>query len=207
MIYKLIEADSPSLMMKLPETSIEEIKEKYNLTTQELYDNLKGTMAAMRGIGLSANQCGLPIRAFVMYTDLKDGNIEMYINPKIIWQSEETDYFVEGCLTYPHLFLNLKRPNLIEFEYMDMEGNQQKGKFGGARVYLQPASQGTGVIAGGAVRAVLEAVGVHDVLSKSQGSSNPHNVVKATFDALLQLRDAKSIAKQRGISLDKVFNG
>ena len=85
--------------------------------------------------------------------------------------------------------------------------HEQKGKFGGARVYLQPASQGTGVIAGGAVRAVLEAVGVHDVLSKSQGSSNPHNVVKATFDALLQLRDAKSIAKQRGVSLDKVFKG
>ena len=85
--------------------------------------------------------------------------------------------------------------------------HEQKGKFGGARVYLQPASQCTGVIAGGAVRAVLEAVGVHDVLSKSQGSSNPHNVVKATFDALLQLRDAKSIAKQRGVSLDKVFKG
>ena len=85
--------------------------------------------------------------------------------------------------------------------------HQQKGKYGGARVYLQPASDGTGVIAGGAVRAVLEAVGVHNVLSKSQGSSNPHNVVKATFDALLQLRDANTVAKQRGISLVKVFNG
>ena len=85
--------------------------------------------------------------------------------------------------------------------------HQQKGKYGGARVYLQPASDGTGVIAGGAVRAVLEAVGIHNVLSKSQGSSNPHNVVKATFDALLQLRDANTVAKQRGISLDKVFNG
>jgi len=85
--------------------------------------------------------------------------------------------------------------------------HEQKGKFGGARVYIQPASHGTGVIAGGAVRAVLEAVGVHDVLSKSQGSSNPHNVVKATFDALLQLRSAETVAKQRGISLDKVFNG
>ena len=85
--------------------------------------------------------------------------------------------------------------------------HQQKGKYGGARVYLQPASDGTAVIAGGAVRAVLEAVGVHNVLSKSQGSSNPHNVVKATFDALLQLRDANTVAKQRGISLDKVFNG
>ncbi|WP_196890594.1 30S ribosomal protein S5 [Aureivirga marina] len=85
--------------------------------------------------------------------------------------------------------------------------HEQKGKFGGARVYLQPASHGTGVIAGGAVRAVLESVGVHDVLSKSQGSSNAHNVVKATFDALLQLRSAEVIAKQRGISLSKVFNG
>jgi small subunit ribosomal protein S5 len=85
--------------------------------------------------------------------------------------------------------------------------HEQKGKFGGARVFIKPASEGTGVIAGGAVRAVLEAVGVHNVLSKSQGSSNPHNVVKATFDALLQLRDANTVAKQRGISLDKVYNG
>ena len=85
--------------------------------------------------------------------------------------------------------------------------HEQKGKFGGAKVFLKPASNGTGVIAGGAVRAVLESVGVHDVLSKSQGSSNPHNVVKATLDALLQLRSAATIAKQRGISLEKVFNG
>ena len=85
--------------------------------------------------------------------------------------------------------------------------HEQKGKFGGAKVFLKPASHGTGVIAGGAVRHVLESVGIHDVLSKSQGSSNPHNVVKATFDALLQLRSAASIAEQRGISLEKVFNG
>ena len=85
--------------------------------------------------------------------------------------------------------------------------HEQKGKFGGARVNIIPAAPGTGVIAGGALRIVLEAVGVHDVLSKSQGSSNPHNVVKATFDALLKLRDAHTIAKNRGISLQKVFNG
>ncbi|WP_031426233.1 30S ribosomal protein S5 [Flavimarina sp. Hel_I_48] len=85
--------------------------------------------------------------------------------------------------------------------------HEQKGKYGGARVLLMPAAAGTGVIAGGAIRSVLEAVGVHDVLSKNQGSSNPHNVVKATFDALLQLRNAETIAKQRGISIDKVFNG
>ena len=83
----------------------------------------------------------------------------------------------------------------------------QKGKYAGARVYIKPASNGTGVIAGGAMRAVLESVGITDVLAKSLGSSNPHNVVKATFDALLQLRNANVIAKQRGISLEKVYNG
>lgn len=85
--------------------------------------------------------------------------------------------------------------------------HEQKGKYGGARVLLLPAATGTGVIAGGAIRAVLESVGVKDVLSKNQGSSNPHNVVKATFDALLQLRSAETVAKQRGISLEKVFKG
>lgn len=82
-----------------------------------------------------------------------------------------------------------------------------KGKYGGGNILLKPASKGTGVIAGGAMRAVLESAGVKDVLAKSQGSSNPHNVVKATFDALLNLRDPITIAEQRGISLDKVFNG
>lgn len=85
--------------------------------------------------------------------------------------------------------------------------HEQKGKFSGARVFLMPASVGTGVIAGGNVRAVLESVGIQNVLSKSQGSSNPHNVVKATFDALLNMRSAATVAKQRGISLEKVFKG
>jgi small subunit ribosomal protein S5 len=85
--------------------------------------------------------------------------------------------------------------------------HQQNGKFGGSRVFLKPAAHGTGVIAGGAMRAVLESVGVTDVLAKSKGSSNPHNVVKATLDALVKLRDPITIARQRGISLEKVFNG
>jgi small subunit ribosomal protein S5 len=85
--------------------------------------------------------------------------------------------------------------------------HSQKGKFGGAEVLLKPASEGTGVIAGGAMRAVLESVGIHNVLAKSQGSSNPHNVVKATMDALSQMRDAVAVAKQRGISVEKVFHG
>ena len=83
----------------------------------------------------------------------------------------------------------------------------QKGRYSGAEVLLKPAAEGTGVIAGGAMRAVLESVGVHNVLAKSQGSSNPHNVVKATIDALSHMRDAVTVARQRGITVDKVFNG
>ena len=85
--------------------------------------------------------------------------------------------------------------------------HEQIGKFGGGLVLIKPAAAGTGVIAGGAMRAVLESVGVHNVLAKSQGSSNPHNVVKATMDALANMRDAVAVARQRGISLDKVCNG
>ncbi len=81
------------------------------------------------------------------------------------------------------------------------------GKYGGGLVLLKPAAPGTGVIAGGAMRAVLESAGVHNVLAKSKGSSNPHNVVKATFDALTNMRDAYTVAQNRGISLAKVFNG
>ena len=83
----------------------------------------------------------------------------------------------------------------------------QKGKFSGAQVFLRPASHGTGVIAGGAMRAVLESAGITDILAKSQGSSNPHNVVKATIDALVNMRDAVQVAHDRGISIDRVFNG
>ena len=80
-------------------------------------------------------------------------------------------------------------------------------KFGGARVLLMPASAGTGVVAGGAMRAVLESVGITDVLAKSKGSSNPHNLVKATIQALAGMRDARMVAESRGVSLEKVFKG
>ena len=81
------------------------------------------------------------------------------------------------------------------------------GKFKAGKVLLKPASDGTGVIAGGSMRAVLEIAGVHNVLAKSQGSSNPHNVVKATIEALKNLRDPRVIAKTRKITLEKLFNG
>ncbi len=85
--------------------------------------------------------------------------------------------------------------------------HEQYGKYSGGFVFMKPASHGTGVIAGGAMRAVFASAGVHDVLAKSKGSSNPHNVVNATMDALSKLRDAYTIAEQRGTSLNKVFNG
>jgi len=85
--------------------------------------------------------------------------------------------------------------------------HEQTAKFGGANVFLKPATSGTGVKAGGAMRSVLESVGVHNILAKSKGSSNPHNLVKATMAALLELRDAHTVADHRGVTLDKVFNG
>ncbi len=100
------------------------------------------------------------------------------------------------------------KKNLVEVPvFKGTVPHEALGKFGGGFVLVKPASEGTGVIAGGAMRAVFESAGVHNVLAKSKGSSNPHNVVKATFDALLQMRDPYTVAEQRGVELDKVFNG
>jgi small subunit ribosomal protein S5 len=100
------------------------------------------------------------------------------------------------------------KKNLIKVPvYKGTIPHEQLAKYGGAQVFLKPASSGTGVKAGGAMRAVLESVGVRDVLAKSKGSSNPHNLVKATFNALLLMRDAYTIAQHRGVSIQKVFNG
>jgi len=100
------------------------------------------------------------------------------------------------------------KKNLIKVPiYKGTIPHEQEAKFGGARVFLKPATSGTGVKAGGAMRSVLESVGVHNILAKSKGSSNPHNLVKATMSALLELRDAHTVAEHRGVTLDKVFNG
>ena len=85
--------------------------------------------------------------------------------------------------------------------------HEQEVKFGGARVFMKPAAPGTGVKAGGAMRAVFESVGVRNVLAKSKGSSNPHNLVKATVAALSQMRDAYTVAGLRGIPMSRVFKG
>ena len=85
--------------------------------------------------------------------------------------------------------------------------HEMESHFGGAQVFLKPAAAGTGLVAGGAMRAVLESAGIKDVLAKSKGSSNPHNLVKATIVALSSMRDAYTVAGTRGISMDKVFRG
>lgn len=85
--------------------------------------------------------------------------------------------------------------------------HEVEARFGGAHVLLKPAAAGTGLVAGGAMRAVLDSVGIQDVLSKSKGSSNPHNLVKATILALSEIRDAYTVAGARGIDMNRVFNG
>jgi small subunit ribosomal protein S5 len=100
------------------------------------------------------------------------------------------------------------KKNLVKVPVMNGTiPHEVQGKFGAGRVLLRPASDGTGVIAGGAMRAVLDMAGIHNVLAKSQGSSNPHNVVKATLNGLSKLRTPLTIAKQRRIEITKVFNG
>lgn len=100
------------------------------------------------------------------------------------------------------------KKNLIQVPVInDTVPHEMIGKYSGGFVFVRPASPGTGVIAGGAMRAVLEAAGVHNVLAKSKGSSNPHNVVKATLDALSKMRAPHEIAMQRRVKLNKVYNG
>lgn len=82
-----------------------------------------------------------------------------------------------------------------------------KSKYGAGYVIMQPAAPGTGVIAGGPIRAICEAAGIKDILTKSSGSSNPHNVSKATFTALRDLMDAETVAKKRGLTIKQVFHG
>jgi small subunit ribosomal protein S5 len=100
------------------------------------------------------------------------------------------------------------KKNLVKIPiYKGTIPHEQEARYGGAQVLLRPASAGTGVKAGGAMRAVLESVGVKDVLAKSKGSSNPHNLVKATIAALNEMRSPYMVAQNRGISVEKVFNG
>lgn len=100
------------------------------------------------------------------------------------------------------------KKNLIKVPvYKGTIPHEVSAKFGGSEIFLKPASEGTGVKAGGAMRAVLESVGITDVLAKSKGSSNAHNLVKATIAALGEMRSPVQVARNRGVSVEKVFNG
>jgi len=100
------------------------------------------------------------------------------------------------------------KKNLLKVPaYKGTIAHEMEVAYGGAKVFLKPAAPGTGMVAGGAMRAVLESAGVNDVLAKSKGSSNPHNLVKATIKALCEMRDAYTVAGLRGIPMSKVFNG
>lgn len=104
--------------------------------------------------------------------------------------------------------VEVAKKNLVTIPiYKGTIPHEQEAHFGGSRVFIKPAAQGTGVKAGGAMRAVLESVGVTDVLAKSKGSTNPHNLVKATILALSELRSPMEIARARGVSMEKVFKG
>ena len=85
--------------------------------------------------------------------------------------------------------------------------HEVEARFGGAQVFMRPAAAGTGLVAGGAMRAVLDSVGVTDILAKSKGSSNPHNLVKATIAALSELRSPLMVAQNRNVAVEKVFKG
>ena len=123
-VYKLLESNNPLLSITLSECSKE-------LDRKELKDNLIETMSNFTGIGLSANQCGVMERAFVMYSNIKKKEIMACFNPKIIYESEEKITMDEGCLTFPGLWLKVKRPDSIEVEYEDENGEkQEKAMFG-----------------------------------------------------------------------------
>ncbi len=100
------------------------------------------------------------------------------------------------------------KKNIVKIRLQDNTiPHEVLGRYGAAKVLIKPASAGTGVIAAGGIRAILELAGVQDVLTKSLGSSNPHNTVKAAVAGLASLEDAHSVAERRGISVDKVING
>ena len=123
-IFKLIENTNPALTIPLSGCS-------EDMNRQEMKDNLIETMEHYNGIGLSANQCGVMERVFVMYSDVKKKEIIACFNPKIVTESDEEIFMDEGCLTYPGLWLKVKRPDGIEVTYEDENGEkQEKAMFG-----------------------------------------------------------------------------
>ena len=129
MTYKFLRPDDPILKNKLGNVSFDTFEEMYHLTPSQLYNNLFETMSECGGIGLSANQCGVMVRMFVMYTDWDNKVHEAMFNPEIIWESENEIVFSEGCLTYPFLFLDISRPYSIKVKYQDIDGIEYEKEY------------------------------------------------------------------------------
>lgn len=129
MTYKFLRPENPILKTKLEKVSFDTFEEVFQLTPSELYTNILETMTECGGIGLSANQCGIMARMFVMYTDWDNKVHEAFFNPEIIWESDDTMVFSEGCLTYPFLFLDITRPFKIKVKYQDIDGVEYERDF------------------------------------------------------------------------------
>ena len=126
------------------------------------------------------------------------GNGNGYVGIGLGKANEVTDAISKG--------IESAKKNLVRIPiYKNTIPHEILGKYGAAKIFLKPASPGTGIIAGGGVKAIMEAAGIRDILAKSIGSSNPHNVIKATMSALESLENAFSIAKKRGIQLSELF--
>ena len=138
---------------------------------------------------------------------VETGYVEPEYAEAMLEREKTCSTFMGNGLALPH-GVEAAKKNLTKVPVLKgTVPHEQSAKFGGAEVFIKPASHGTGVVAGGAMRAVLESVGVTDVLAKSKGSSNPHNLVKATILALSEMRDARMVAQNRGVSMEKVFRG
>ncbi len=131
MIYNLLPPDNPILRIPLSEINFDNFEEVFHITPNKLYEDLVSTMNHYKGIGLSANQCGLMIRAFVMFTDLDMKDHKIFFNPKITSLSGKDVDYEEGCLTYPNLFIKIKRPFTVEFSYQDERGDKHNEKYTG----------------------------------------------------------------------------
>ena len=129
MTYKFLRPENPILKTRLEKVSFDTFEEMFQLTPSQLHNNLLETMIECGGIGLSANQCGVMARMFVMYTDWDNKIHEAFFNPEIIWESDDQMVFNEGCLTYPFLFLSISRPFKIKVKYQDADGVEYERDF------------------------------------------------------------------------------
>ena len=129
-MYQLIDSRAPILQVRMDGVS-------EDLNRHEFADTLLATMENLNGLGLAANQCGLKERAFAMYSDYSYKTTIVCFNPTITWQSEEMSFEEEGCLTWPGLFLKIRRPIAIKVEYENVDGEDIKNHFDGveARIF------------------------------------------------------------------------